>query len=107
MGEITNAEELNAAVREKDAAVLFYATWCPFCRVFKPVFEKMEGKAKKNGYEPMEVIIDDESNPLWDIYSIEVIPTVLFFKGGKVERRLDGKAGIGLSEEDLAEVLKD
>jgi hypothetical protein len=31
-------------------------------------------------------------------YSVEVVPTVLLFKNGKVSKRLDGVLGKGLTE---------
>lgn len=55
---------------------------------------------------PVEAAIDEEENPLWDEYSIEIVPTVLFFENGKVVRRLDGKPGRGLAGRDLGEALR-
>ena len=82
----------------KERIVLFYASWCPFCRAFKPIFEDYE---KQNGLSFLEADISDENDPLWDEYGINVIPTVLAVKDGKAVRRLDGRAGVGLTKEDL------
>ena len=41
-----------------------------------------------------------------DKYSVEVIPTVLFFENGAVVKRLDGILGVGLSEKQLSEFYK-
>ena len=87
----------------KERIVLFYAGWCPFCRAFKPVFEDYE---KQNGLSFLEADISDESDPLWDEYEINVIPTVLSVKDGKAVRRLDGRARIGLAKEDLASFME-
>jgi hypothetical protein len=49
----------------------------------------------------IHVLLDDYDNPLWDDYSVEAVPTVIFFDKGKVCRRLDGKSGVGLNEKQL------
>jgi hypothetical protein len=51
--------------------------------------------------------VDDYDNPLWEEYSIGVVPTVLLFEEGTVCRRLDGRFGYGLSEKQLKEWLEE
>jgi hypothetical protein len=53
----------------------------------------------------VEVLLDDEDNPLWVTYKIAIVPSVLFFKGGKVVKRLDGVARVGLHAEELGTAL--
>jgi len=48
----------------------------------------------------MRVKTDDKAT-LCEEYSIDVVPTVLLLKNGKVARRLDGVAGVGLDEKQL------
>jgi hypothetical protein len=36
---------------------------------------------------------------------VDVVPTVLVFEKGKVKKRLDGAAGIGLSEKQLLDFV--
>ncbi len=86
------------------ALVLFHADWCPFCRKFKPVFDSYEGKAKA---EMAEAKVNEDENPFWEQFNIEVIPTLILFKGGKPIARKDGRAGVGLTEDDLKQILKD
>jgi thiol-disulfide isomerase/thioredoxin len=58
MKQATDQKGLDAAVKGKKAMVLLHATWCPFCRAFKPIFDR---QAKPStGYEPVEVVLDDE-----------------------------------------------
>lgn len=96
--------DLEKAIQGRKAAVLFHATWCPFCRRFKPVFDRVAARA--TGMDGVEVLLDDESNPMWTHYRINVVPTVLFFQDGKVERRLDGQPGVGLTEQELTEAFR-
>lgn len=53
------------------------------------------------GWEPMEVALEDDDDPLWNLYGVDIVPTVVFFDDGAVVRRLDGRAGVGLREADL------
>ena len=71
----------------------FWATWCPFCRRFKPEFDKL---AARWPWRFASVYLDDESNPLWDDYSVEVVPTLALFRGGKLVDRQDGILGYGI-----------
>jgi thioredoxin 1 len=83
-------------------AVLFVASWCPFCKLFYPVFQ---AAAEKSGiaWTPMDISGDD--NPLWWIFSIEVVPTIIVFKEGKAVFRRDGVLGRGLSEKAIDETI--
>ena len=96
-GKGTLGEEIR---RRERACVLFYASWCPFSQNFLPIFEEY---AKENPQECISVVIDDEPG-LCEEYLIEYYPTVLLFKKGKVERRLDAEPGRGLNRKQLKEL---
>jgi thioredoxin-like negative regulator of GroEL len=49
--------------------------------------------------------LSDDNNPLWDAFSIEVVPTIIVFKDGKTEFRKDGVFGRGLSEKAIDETM--
>jgi len=105
MATVTTEQELDAALgKSKGAtAVLFHATWCPFCRSFLPTFNAtLNGQ---QGVAGLEAVIDDESNPLWTRFAIEVVPTVLVFENGAVKERIDGRPGVGLTSQDLGALL--
>lgn len=78
--------------------VLFYSAYCPFCLSFLPAFEAGAAAAPENFIKACT----DGSEELEDLFAVEVVPTVLFFEGGKLSKRLDGKLGRGLSAENLA-----
>jgi len=82
---------------------LFYTSWCPFCRRFMKIFKENSGKKMFDMI--LCVKLDDYSNPIWEDYSIENVPTVIFFDKGKVVKRLDGQAGLGLSKSQLIDLL--
>ena len=87
----------NVLKPKEKAFVLFYASWCPFSQRFLPIFEDY---AKSNPQECMSVVIDDKPD-LCEKYEIDYYPTVLLFKNGFVEKRLDATPGLGLTKKQL------
>jgi thioredoxin 1 len=75
--------------------VMFWATWCPFCRRFSSEFERL---AAARPWRFVSVYLDDEQNPLWEDYDVEVVPTLALFQNGKLVDRLDGVLGYGIDK---------
>lgn len=100
MIEVDNKQDLNSQIKTNEKVLaLFYASWCPYCMSFVPVFDKKVVNFTVGSV--IHVLLDDYDNPLWDDYSIDAVPTVIFFDKGKVYGRLDGKFGVGLNEKQL------
>lgn len=75
----------------KDSGVVLvdlYATWCAPCKMLSPVIDKIseqyEGKIKVGKVDI------DENMGLAQKYGVQSIPTLLFFKNGKVAQSLLG-----------------
>lgn len=99
MSKIDIEYGLDHILKSKDEAiVLFYASWCPFSKRFLPIFERY---AKDKDKESCLCVKIDDKASLCEKYSVDVVPTVLFFKKGKVSKRLDGVPGKGLTEKQL------
>lgn len=81
--------------------VLFYASWCPYSQRFLPIFEKYA----ENTENKLCRVLTDEIKSCKVKYSIAVVPTVIFFKNGKIAKRLDGILGRGLNENQLVEMI--
>ncbi len=66
----------------------FWAPWCGPCRMLTPIVEELateySGKAK------IAKLNTDDSPNAATRFNISAIPTMLFFKGGKVEQQLVG-----------------
>ena len=98
---VNNNHDIIKILRATDRVIaLFYASWCPFCVRFLPIFKK---HAEKEGRH--FVIVQDDQETIADQYSVKVYPTVLFFENGVISKRLDGVSGVGLDEKQLAEFV--
>jgi thioredoxin 1 len=97
MIKVHNQQELNVELnKHKNVLALFYSSWCPFCIGFIPAFDK---KVAGICFESViHVILDDYDDPMWDDYDIPAVPTIIYFDGGKVCKRLDAQLGRGQSE---------
>ena len=103
--EHVSPEEFDSKVlnSEEKTVVLFYASWCPYCSNFKPIFEKSDTKnAKKIG-----TLIDEDENPLWDRFNIQAVPTMIAFEKGKIVSRRDAKKHVGLTKNDMDLMVKE
>ena len=98
---VNNNHDLIEKLRATDRVIaLFYASWCPFCVKFLPIFKKhAEGEGRHF------VIVQDDQETIADQYSVKVYPTVLFFENGVVSKRLDGILRVGLDEKQMVEFV--
>jgi len=105
MKEVDNEDDLMSILRATERVfVLFYASWCPFCVRFLPIFEEYAQKNRRDEF--LRVKIDDENNPLWEKYDVKVVPTVILFKGERMQRRLDGVLNVGLTKDEFKNFLR-
>jgi thiol-disulfide isomerase/thioredoxin len=98
---IDNEHDLDKILKTNDRVIaLIYASWCPFCRRFLPVFQQYAQEEQK-----YFLCVQDDEGIIGEKYSIDIFPSVLFFEKGSISKRLDGKPGVGLSEKQLAEFI--
>jgi thioredoxin 1 len=84
------AEQFDAEVSQSTLPVVvdFYATWCGPCKSLAPVLDEAAGSlAGKVKFVKINV---DESPALAQRFKIEGVPTLLFFKSGKVVETMVG-----------------
>jgi thioredoxin 1 len=66
----------------------FYATWCGPCRMLSPMLERLSGNYT-NQIKFVKINVD-ESPGLAQNFEVRAIPTLIFFKNGKVADRITG-----------------
>jgi len=100
---IDNEHDLDKILKTNDRVIaLVYASWCPFCRNFLPIFQRHAQEE-----QPYFLCVQDDGESIGDKYSIDVFPTVLFFEKGSISKRLDGEPGVGLSEKQLVAFVRE
>jgi thiol-disulfide isomerase/thioredoxin len=103
--EIKKTDELSKFLSANNKAlVLFFASWCPYSRSFRSIFEGEVAKLKDCGV--VIAVVDEDDNPLWDKCEVERVPTVVYFRNGKIAKRLVETPGEGLSRQEFLNFLK-
>lgn len=79
---INSTQEFDDLIKqEKYVLVDFWAAWCAPCRMVAPVIDKV---AEEYGEKVIVAKVNvDDNEELAIRYSIQTIPTVIFFKEGK------------------------
>ncbi|CAM4389151.1 thioredoxin [Corallococcus exiguus] len=97
--------EFQREVLESEEPVLvdFTATWCPPCRVLAPVIDSLAAEYK--GRMKMAKLNVDDHPRTPEQYGIRAMPTLLFFKGGKVVKQVVGALPRAKLEEAVRQVL--
>lgn len=71
----------------KMVVVDFFATWCGPCQMLTPVLEKISNS--RADFDIVKVDID-QAMGLANKFKIQVVPTLLVFKDGKVVNQTEG-----------------
>jgi len=81
--EVTDTNFDDVVIKsDKPVIVDFWAEWCGPCRMIAPIMEEL---SKEFSDRVVIVKCDVDNNPqVTAKYGIRNIPTVLFFKGGKI-----------------------
>ena len=66
----------------------FWAPWCGPCKEFKPVFSSISEQYNNCIFLTADI---DKNDKLTEIYNIESIPHIIFFKNGEI---IDSMSGV-------------
>lgn len=98
--------ELEVVQSTLPVVVDFYASWCGPCKILSPMLDDLAGPLT-NQVKFVKINVD-EANALAQRMEIEAMPTLVFFKNGKVVDRLVGLPSRDMLKtrlESLAKVL--
>jgi len=100
--ELTSSD-FEATLNEGVSLVDFWAPWCGPCRMIAPVIEELandyDGKAK------ICKVNTDEEQDIAVKFGIRSIPTIIFFKDGKIEGQVVGAQSKAALAEKLDALL--
>ena len=85
----------------KPIVVDFWAEWCGPCRMIAPILDELSDEFQEKAVVG-KVNVDLESD-ISTKYGITSIPTLLFFKDGKVQNQIMG----AVSKADIEKALND
>ena len=78
----------NEVINSKDLILVdFFATWCGPCRMLSPVLERIATSRAEFDIAKVDV---DQSQSLAYKYDVQVVPTMIIFKEGKMMKKLEG-----------------
>lgn len=89
MNKLADAD-FSAQVLSSDKPVLvdIYADWCQPCKMLAPTLERL---AKEYDGRAVVAKMDGETEVTTvTAYAVSALPTLLFFKGGKLAKKLTG-----------------
>jgi thioredoxin 1 len=95
-------DAFQAEVLESDLPVLvdFTASWCPPCRVMKPVLDELAAERPDLRIVQIDVDADQQTAARYDVLSM---PTFVLFRGGAPVLRLVGARPKARLRAELAE----
>ncbi|MCR5504105.1 MAG: thioredoxin [Elusimicrobiaceae bacterium] len=84
---------------KKPMMVEFYATWCQHCKALEPTIKELH---KKYGDKIKFALVDIDKTPHYaDILEVKAIPTLFFYKDGKMLKKIPGPRTKEMIEETL------
>jgi len=103
--EITDSSfETDVLQSDKPVLLDFWAPWCGPCKAISPAIEELADKFG-NDFQFTKCNVDDNPETPGK-YGIKAIPTLLFFKDGKVVDKITGMTGRGSIEGTINNVLE-
>ena len=99
--EQLTVENFDSKIKDKNAIIDFYADWCPPCRILAKNLEDFD-VSKPDDVEIFKVDIDKQMD-IAKKYGVTRLPTLLYFKNGKMVKE---EVGV-LSSEELLQSTKE
>ncbi len=97
-----NKENFKTEVLDSKEPILvdFFATWCGPCNMLSPILENISNTRADFNIAKVNI---DELRDLAIDYEVEVVPTLLILKNGKVVGRIEGL----VSEEEIVNKVQE
>ena len=85
MEQIKTKQEFDQLTNEnKNVVIDFYASWCGPCKMLAPIFENVPATTQNVKFVKVNV---DKATELASLFGIQSIPTMIYIKEKKLEKR--------------------
>ena len=98
--ELTSDEYDDVVRDNRFVVVKYWAAWCPPCRAFTPIFEKVSAERPDIVFASVDV---DRETIVSARNNVASIPTVIMYRDGEQVNRLTG----AVSQKDFTSILND
>ncbi len=99
MEQIKTKQEFDQLTENnKNVVIDFYASWCGPCKMLAPIFENVAATTQNVKFVKVNV---DEATELASLFGIQSIPTMIYIKEKKLEKR---ELGFKTKEQILANI---
>jgi thioredoxin 1 len=101
--EITDANYAEIVAEGKPVILDFWATWCGPCQMIGPLIDEL-AEEYKDSIVVGKVNVDENSDlPMQ--FGVRNIPTILFLKGGELQKKLVGAQTKATLKEEADKLL--
>ena len=80
---VLNKDNFDTEISKGTVLVDFYADWCGPCKMLTPILEEMDEKGAFGEIKILKVDVDECGDIARD-FRIQAVPTLMFFKNGKL-----------------------
>lgn len=93
---VASKQEFTEALQHDGLVVVdFFATWCGPCKMIAPLLEKFSKEYASAKFIKVDV---DELGEIAQEYEVSSMPTIIFFKEGKVVSKVIGANPAGIKQ---------
>lgn len=102
VGTIESRQQFDEIIKYDGLVVVdFFATWCGPCKIIAPMLDKFSNEYQQVKFIKVDV---DEQGDIARDYEISSMPTILYFKQGKVVHKVLGANPSGIKQGIAANV---
>lgn len=103
--EFTDKNFEKKVLKAKEPVLVdFWAQWCGPCQMIKPLIDELADKYKGKPVKIGKLDVDANTETAQK-YEVMSIPTLIFFKQGKIVKQLNGVQSLEVLQQELDKLI--